>query len=277
MYIKKTLCAIILVIFFIHCGTFASITQKEEGSFYVYSGVAKDLHFMKDRNLFPLGLVLIFDLPFSFFLDTILLPVSITKTVVDTSSKPEPAKQNPKEIEETDKGLEDYRTEQDLEDAVKKKDIDKTKILISKIISLKGENALNSFFTGNCQNLLIQAIQNKDIKMIELLLEYKSDPDILPCNRKSNSPLFYAVQSNELRIVQSIFSKTKKINIQSNFGNTPVIVLLSNPETKPELVDYLLSLKPDLKIKNSEGKTALDVAEKTFGVKHSIYKKIKAY
>lgn len=56
------------------CGTIISLTEND---YSVYAGVSKDFHAMQNGRVF--GVLAVVDLPLSFVLDTLMLPVTLSK------------------------------------------------------------------------------------------------------------------------------------------------------------------------------------------------------
>ena len=78
---KKALFLAVLTLLVSGCGTIADISTDQK----IYGGIQKDVNLIKNPYLpkseeyfFPLVLLGILDVPFSFALDTVLLPVTIT-------------------------------------------------------------------------------------------------------------------------------------------------------------------------------------------------------
>ncbi|HVR87766.1 MAG TPA: YceK/YidQ family lipoprotein [Planctomycetota bacterium] len=88
---KRCLPAVALACLMGGCGSIADITTEQK----IYGGIQQDVYLMKNPYLpkseppnyfFPLIIVGILDVPLSFALDTVLLPVTIT--IAATSSEP---------------------------------------------------------------------------------------------------------------------------------------------------------------------------------------------
>lgn len=56
------------------CGTVLSLVEKD---YSVYSGVSKDFHAMQEGGVF--AVLAVIDLPLSFVLDTLMLPVTLSQ------------------------------------------------------------------------------------------------------------------------------------------------------------------------------------------------------
>lgn len=65
--------------FSVHCGTVSSFVYSESSNhrYFIYSGIQKDFDLIGDRKIFPAGPFFILDLPFSFALDTVILPLTV--------------------------------------------------------------------------------------------------------------------------------------------------------------------------------------------------------
>lgn len=74
---KPVLIKILLLVFFslnlTACGTIVSLSS---GDYAVYGGVTKDLAMLQEGTI--LAIFIIIDLPLSFILDTLILPVTLS-------------------------------------------------------------------------------------------------------------------------------------------------------------------------------------------------------
>ncbi|BDX21518.1 hypothetical protein TUM22923_08390 [Polynucleobacter sp. TUM22923] len=137
--------------------------------------------------------------------------------------------------------------------------------------------------------MLIVAIRDKSSKVVDLLLSEKSI-DINLSNKNGENPLMIASIEGELTVVQSMVIKNKadvnktgwtplhyacttgKLDVaQFLLSNGAKINALSQSETTPlmmavgsgndNLIKYLLDQGADLRLRNHEGYSAIDVAE----------------
>lgn len=70
----KSLLLVTLVLQLTACGTIISLTQDD---YRVYSGVSRDLHTIQEGGV--LSVLAVVDLPLSFVLDTLMLPVTLSQ------------------------------------------------------------------------------------------------------------------------------------------------------------------------------------------------------
>ncbi|HNO25780.1 MAG TPA: YceK/YidQ family lipoprotein, partial [Leptospiraceae bacterium] len=75
----RLLSAFLIFCFSVHCGTVSSFAYSESyrHRYFIYSGLQKDFDLIGDPKIFPAGPIFILDLPFSFVLDTALLPFTV--------------------------------------------------------------------------------------------------------------------------------------------------------------------------------------------------------
>lgn len=75
---KLTACKILTLLYLVlnltGCGTIISLVEKD---YSVYAGVTKDFYAMQDGGV--LAVFAVIDLPLSFVLDTLMLPVTLTQ------------------------------------------------------------------------------------------------------------------------------------------------------------------------------------------------------
>ncbi|WP_455543069.1 ankyrin repeat domain-containing protein [Intestinibacter sp.] len=161
---------------------------------------------------------------------------------------------------------------------------------------------LDNVDVNNCgdngQTALIRAVRNRDIKMINILINNcKVDLNTLDKNKYRMPALTHAVMINNFKIVELLIKKGADINLGScgnNRGNTPLMVaswngnlkiveiLLKQKEicinqqdsngytplikaairNKDKIVEVLLKNKADKYVRSKEGMTALDYATK---------------
>lgn len=74
MKLCKWFCLALLLSQVTACGTIASLAEND---YRIYAGVSKDFDAIKNGGF--LGIAAVIDLPLSFVLDTLLLPVTLTR------------------------------------------------------------------------------------------------------------------------------------------------------------------------------------------------------
>lgn len=74
MKLRKWLCLVLLLSQVTACGTVVSLAEND---YSVYAGVSKDFDVIKNGGILSVAAVI--DLPLSFVLDTLLLPVTLTR------------------------------------------------------------------------------------------------------------------------------------------------------------------------------------------------------
>jgi ankyrin repeat protein len=130
-----------------------------------------------------------------------------------------------------------------------------TPLLLAAHMGAYSTMAANIKITGKVQHLEV-------VKYLESKGANIDHPDI-----NDDTPLIWAAKMGQLEIVKYLVSRGAKINHQNLLGNTPLIAALPysgkfGPD-KLELVEYLLSQGADIWIKNKDGKTVLDIADRT--------------
>ncbi|MBN2478345.1 ankyrin repeat domain-containing protein [Candidatus Micrarchaeota archaeon] len=105
-------------------------------------------------------------------------------------------------------------------------------------------------------NPLLLALEEKKHLIAELLLVYKADVNY-KFERGSDSVLAFAIM-NKLELEELKFLIEKGADINSS--RFPILYYVAYDGT-PEIAEYLIGLGADPKLKNKDGKTALEVAE----------------
>ena len=186
----------ILVMAFAGCMSFVSVFSNNPKTPRIYGGVRGDIQAVAgfDTTYFksagPLRFLLILDLPFSLVFDTIFLPVTVTRAILDQSGKSK--QENKKQL---------------LVDAVRNGEIEKVSILLSEgispdlAVSEKNDKIYEfpeSSFYEDAVPILYLAFENHHINAAEILLE--NNTVTWPASRyavlKKNKNIIHAMISN---------------------------------------------------------------------------------
>lgn len=144
-------------------------------------------------------------------------------------------------------------------------------------------------FEEQYKQLLFEAIYKGDIGVVKALIEKYQNTEI--SDKEGNTPLIYAIMSEQDRSVISMIAMDAQLNAQNNFGisalhmatflhridymeillkkgasvdikdnagRTPLLIATEN--SMPEIMDLLLNFKADVNITNDNGDTALHAA-----------------
>lgn len=95
-----------------------------------------------------------------------------------------------------------------------------------------------------------------DASLVQLLLEYKADPDLR--NQHQETPLHLAVKNSHIPVIHSLLAAGCDINTTDDRSQTPMH--LAAELAKIDIVEMLLKAGLDLTIQDRQGKTALGVA-----------------
>ena len=107
---------------------------------------------------------------------------------------------------------------------------------------------------------IYSAIEKKSLEMVKFLVE-KCDVNIDHRDTQLRTPLFYAASKGSVDLIKYLLSKGADINAQSNSGRTVLLKLIWHGQHSA--VQELLedpSIHIDIKMKDSQGKSALHVA-----------------
>lgn len=99
---------------------------------------------------------------------------------------------------------------------------------------------------------LHRAVQLGHLKVCEILLDYGKFEDIFTKDHQSRTPLHFACKHGFLSISQLLVRSGANINEIDEIGNTPMHY--ASDSGNKELVEWLLSRRPNLNIRNLEGK-----------------------
>lgn len=118
---------------------------------------------------------------------------------------------------------------------------------------------INARINVHGQSLLSLAADNSSVKIIELLIEQKADPNIFSIY--GNNALMVAACFGNPEIVDSLIKHGSKLDGQNNQGNTALINAVKNKNTK--CVQLLLDAGANINLKNLDGLDALGIAKKS--------------
>lgn len=96
--------------------------------------------------------------------------------------------------------------------------------------------------------------------VVKLMLRHGANVDA--ADAQSRTALILAVRNWEM--VKLLIASGASVNAQDDFGDTPLMKLSEGYQMEPAPVRQLLSLHPDLNLRNRDGQTALDRAESDF-------------
>lgn len=109
-------------------------------------------------------------------------------------------------------------------------------------------------------SLLMNATENRNLAMVELLIEYGADVNFVASHDhcEGQTPIFNAI--NDPECLEAILRNGAKVDYQrTDTGDTPLHVCASSPLSMVESASLLLNYNADISIKNDEGKTPMDV------------------
>lgn len=103
---------------------------------------------------------------------------------------------------------------------------------------------------------------NRDIlDIIEFLLKNKADLNVVSFLR--NQPiLLEAVQNNDIKLLHLLLRYNPYIDMKDNSGNTALLKALCQQNPNKDIIELLISSGADINIQNLNGKTALMIAIK---------------
>lgn len=107
-------------------------------------------------------------------------------------------------------------------------------------------------------SLLHLAVSNTNIKLTNLLLRFKADPNIKNRGQECR-PLHWAARSCHYNLIKTLIKWGADLNVQDIIGNTPLHELFSNYYSLC-CVAYLLNHGADPNIKNYHGHSPLHYA-----------------
>ncbi len=110
---------------------------------------------------------------------------------------------------------------------------------------------------------LIAAIQNGNYKFAEMLIERSANVNL--SDNQGNSPLMIAAAKGNPSMVTMLINRGAEVNHQSYTArNTALMVATSS--SNEEIISILMNAGADTKLRNSSGRTALDMLGRAHGV-----------
>ncbi len=111
------------------------------------------------------------------------------------------------------------------------------------------------------QSLLMEAVLEKRLDLVTLLLEHGGDPKIV--DREGSTALHFAAQAQQPEIVQLLLDKGAGVDARDHLGNTPLFKALSTfrGEADGNAVWALVLAGADKTIKNTHGVSPEDLSK----------------
>jgi ankyrin repeat protein len=131
---------------------------------------------------------------------------------------------------------------------------------------------INESLLSTCE--LFHSVRTGDDKNLSGLLATESNPDIRDyCHR---SPLWWAVASGHVEVVQLLLNRHVDVNVQSSItGLTPIILAAINEDSY--MVESLLNAGADHDLPAYDGRTALSVVEAGYERDEDIIEMLKKH
>lgn len=105
---------------------------------------------------------------------------------------------------------------------------------------------------------LITAAVNDDVAMAEFLISKGANPNEVDTD--GLTALDWATLTNHANVVQTLIARGARINHVDNFGMTPLLYAASVDFGDTTVLEKLIAAGADVKAKNKQGQTALDLA-----------------
>ena len=136
----------------------------------------------------------------------------------------------------------------------------KNKKVNTKILSVAFILALNtSSFASAQSDELLDAIETKNISLVESLVRYGVDPN-KSASIYNVTPLMFAVDAGSVGVVQKLINLGSEIDITDNFGNTPLIHSIKT--NKNNIASLLIKNSININMSDDRGISALLYAAK---------------
>jgi len=125
------------------------------------------------------------------------------------------------------------------------------------IKSIIGSAGINSTDRDNRSILMNCIIENK-IDFIKELLSYEGI-DLNIQDNNGYSALHFAVQNGNLDVVSLLLENKADIDVQDNWGNTPLWRSVNNYPDNREIINILIKYGANPEIKNNSGISAMQI------------------
>ncbi|ARE67259.1 SWPV2-ORF040 [Shearwaterpox virus] len=142
------------------------------------------------------------------------------------------------------------------------KTYDTNMLTVLKAISNKQYNIIKSLIKKDINvNRLLTSYSNEiykhlDITLCNILIECAADINIIDKNNRT--PLFYAVKNNDYDMVKLLLKNGANVNLQDSIGYS-CLHIAGIHNSNIEIVDALISYKPDLNSRDWVGRTPLHI------------------
>ena len=114
-------------------------------------------------------------------------------------------------------------------------------------------------FSNNGFTALILAVNSKDIKMVNLLLQ--KGANVNACNPKNGcSPLMYAARMGEKKILQSLLEFGADPNCRNRHGATAIMEAVNTDDA--EIIELLIKYGAEINMRRRDGMTAIMLASR---------------
>ena len=109
-------------------------------------------------------------------------------------------------------------------------------------------------------NQLVFAIQSGDISLVEVTLDTYPESSFNTLNDEGKAPIHYAVMSGSDELVKKLLERKVNPSLTDKLGNNVLHLTLMSEKVSLPICELLVKSGVDIKAKNNEGKTPLDLA-----------------
>lgn len=131
---------------------------------------------------------------------------------------------------------------------------------VSTVLSLLASGAEVNAIDKDGRTALMHATLNEDMTLVGELLKAGADPNVAD-NVSGQTAMHYAAQKYAVGITKALIKARATIDVQDDFGNTPLWRAVFESRGRGEMIKLLLANGAERDLKNKSGVSPFELAE----------------